>query len=452
MQSLFNAFEFLRTPLAFLFVLGVLVFVHEFGHFIVARLHGVRVLTFSLGFGPKLIKFRRGDTEYCVSAVPLGGYVKLAGETVEDTMSGAPDEFLSQTKWVRFQVYLAGPVMNVILAVIVLAGVYSRAADVPAYDEAPAVIGAVLSGSAAERGGLQAGDRVLTVNGAAIPTWSALDMAVVMRAGRELPVTVDRGGQRLDLRVTPDSVGKYEAGVIGVVPVTRPQIRRVVPGTPAAKAGFQAGDVIVAVDGKRDLAASGAADETVRPDERASKELTRRIQAAGTNPIVFTVERTGQEVSLTAAPEGGRVGIDLLPYEYRQVDLTIPQALAMSVNENWKQAKMIGTTLKGLVTRDTPMRQLTGPVGIASLSGEAASAGWLPLMQLLALISLNLGLFNLLPLPVLDGGHIAILAVEGLSRRDLSLRVKERILMAGVALIAVLMVTVIFNDISRLMR
>ena len=151
--------------LAFIFVLGVLIFVHELGHFVMARRIGVRVLTFSLGFGPKLLSFKRGDTEYCISAIPLGGYVKMAGESIEEARTGAPDEFMSKSKWVRFQVYLAGPVMNLLLALVVLAAVLSRGATVAAYHAGPAIIGAVDSGSPAETAGLRAGDRVVRVNG-----------------------------------------------------------------------------------------------------------------------------------------------------------------------------------------------------------------------------------------------------------------------------------------------
>ncbi len=437
MQTLIDAFDFLRTPLAFLFVLGVLVFVHEFGHFIVARLHGVRVLTFSLGFGPKLLKFRRGDTEYCVSAVPLGGYVKMAGETVEDAISGAPDEFLSKSKWVRFQVYLAGPIMNLGLAVIVLAGVLSRGADVPLYTSSAPVIGQVTPASPAERAGLLPGDRIVSVAGAETPTWDALDMALLPKANRELEMVIERGGQRRTLLVTPDAVGKYELGQVGILPVMRPEIQTVNAGTPAERAGLQRGDLIAGVDGVRGL---------------MRQDVISRIQKSGDAQLVFTVVRGGREVEVPVKPEGGMVGIQLTPFEVRRIDPTLAQAFSMSVTQNWESTKMIGATLKGLVTRDTPVRQLMGPVAIAELSGQAADLGWLRLFELMAMISLNLGLLNLMPVPVLDGGHIAILAVEGLSRRDLSVRVKERILIAGAALIMLLMVTVIFNDISRLMR
>src|SRR4051794_8243992 len=243
----------MTTLLAFLFVLGVLVFVHEFGHFIVARLHGVRVLTFSLGFGPKLIKFRRGDTEYCVSAVPLGGYVKLAGETVEDNRTFAPDEFLSKSKWVRFQVYIAGPIMNVLLAVIVLAGVLSRGADVALYTSAPAVIGTVAPGSPAERAGVQPGDTIVSVAGHDTPTWDSVETALLPKANRELNVTLIRAGTRHDIKITPEGVGKYEFGQIGILPVMRPEVQLVTSGSPAEQAGLQRGDLIVGVDGTTNL-------------------------------------------------------------------------------------------------------------------------------------------------------------------------------------------------------
>jgi regulator of sigma E protease len=183
-----------QTFLYFLLVLGVLIFVHELGHFLVARWYGVRVLTFSLGFGPKILKLNRGGTEYCISLIPLGGYVKMAGETVADERDGAPDEFLSKSKWIRFQVYLAGPAMNVLLAVVVMIGVLSRGANVPEYLTQPPVVGVVQPDSPAERVGIAVGDRILAVNGREMPTWDALSLAVLPKAGQELTINIDRAG------------------------------------------------------------------------------------------------------------------------------------------------------------------------------------------------------------------------------------------------------------------
>lgn len=432
---------YVSTPVTFLFVLGVLIFVHELGHFLVARWYGVRVLTFSLGFGPKLFKFRRGDTEYCISAVPLGGYVKLAGETVQDDRQGAPDEFLSMSKWVRFQVYLAGPIMNLLLAVIVLTFVLARGADIPLYSAAPPVIGTVQQGSAAEQAGIRPGDRIVSIDGRAIATWDALQMAVLPKAGRELQVVVDRNGQRVDLRVVPSSESKYEIGSLGVGPVLRPQIADVHPGRPAEKSGLRHGDVVLTLDGKPAI------------DRPA---IIKYIEGHGPNPIVVGILRDGQPMEITVVPEGAagssKVGISLYTSETRHIDPNLIEAFKLSVRQNWDTTVQIAQTVKGLFKRDVPMRQLMGPVAIAELSGSAAKLGWIYVFELMAMLSLNLGLLNLLPVPVLDGGQIAILAVEGLFRRDMSMQVKERILMVGAALIVLLMVTVIYNDVARLLR
>jgi len=429
------------TLISFLFVLGVLVFVHELGHFLVARWYGVRVITFSLGFGPKIFKFTRGGTEYCVSVVPLGGYVKLAGETVEETRTGAPDEFLSQSKWVRFQVYIAGPVMNILLAIIVLAGVLSRGADVPLFDSSAPVVGAVAVGSPAEGAGLKVGDRIVSVDGRDTPTWDELNLAVLPKAGRQLAIVAVRDDRRLDVTVTPNSLGKYELGDLGIEPVRRPVVMQVNPRTPADRAGLRRGDIILGVNDERAL---------------AQEKIITRIRASANTPLTLHVERDGVDVPVSVTPEGAPgaavIGVSLSPYEVRRIDPTIPQAIQMSFRQNWDNTVLIGRTLRGLFTRDTPVRQLMGPVAIAEMSGNAARFGWLAIFNLMSMISLNLGLLNLMPVPVLDGGHIAILAVEGLARRDLSARIKERILMAGAALIVMLMVTVIYNDIARLLR
>jgi len=331
--------------------------------------------------------------------------------------------------------------MNIALAVLVLAGVLSRGADVPIYKTSPAVIGTVTVGSPAEAAGLKSGDRVVSVDGKDVRTWDDLDMAILPKAGKELTIVAVRDEHRVDVRVTPNSSGKFEMGDLGIDPPLRPEITQVSPGAPAALAGLQRGDVILSVNGL---------------NVRESDKVVETIHNSAGVPIVMSVERAGAPMDVKVTPEGAagaaRIGVSISPYEVERIDPTLSQAFMMSLQQNWESTVNIGKTLKGLVTRETPVKQLMGPVGIAQLSGSAAAIGWSALFGLMSMISLNLGLLNLLPVPVLDGGHIAILAVEGAARRDLSVRVKERVLMAGAAVMVALMVTVIFNDILRIVR
>lgn len=429
----------MSTILAFVFVLGVLIFVHELGHFLMARRIGVRVLTFSLGFGPKILTFRRGDTEYAISAIPLGGYVKMAGENPEDSVTGAADEFLSKTKWQRFQVLIMGPVMNLLLAFVVLAFVLYQGADVPEFEDQPTVVSTVTAGSPAARAGIQPGDRIVAVNGVPVASWERFSMEVLPRGGREVSLTIERGGQRLDQQLVPAAVGKYEAGDIGILPPARPEIAAVNQGEPAAAAGLHAGDVVLAVNGERSV---------------SRERIIEIIREHDGKPLAFEIERGGRVQTLSITPrrfgDAARIGASISPYEFKTVQPSLVGAFALSAQRNWEGATMIVRTLAGLFTRDTPVKQLMGPVAIAGISGEALEAGWIPLFSLMAVISLNLGLLNLMPVPVLDGGHIMILALEGLARRDFSRRVKEKMLIAGFVLLLTLMVTVIYNDLMRM--
>ena len=427
------------TLLAFVFVIGVLVFVHELGHYLAARRVGVRVLAFSIGFGPRLFGFTRGGTEYKVAAIPLGGFVKMAGETNEDQRSGAPDEFLSKSKWERFQVLIAGPAMNVLLAVLVLWGVLMRGADVPAYRDMPPVVGAMEPDAAAARAGVLVGDRILRVDDRTVDTWEEFLLAIGGKARREVTLLVERGGQRMSLAVTPSAQGKYEIGDIGVLPNTHPHIRSIVSGDPADKAGLKVDDVILAIQG-----------ETVS----FSRQVSELISKHEGREIAIRFARSGEEREVRLTPvkrteTSWVVGIGISD-QLTHLDPGVFEALKLSVEQNWDTTREILRTLAGLFTGETSPRQLMGPVGIASVSGESAQAGVIPLMLLLASLSLNLGLLNLLPIPVLDGGHILILLLEGVARRDFSLRVKERMLVAGFVLLMLLMVTVIYNDLTRI--
>jgi regulator of sigma E protease len=425
---------------AFLFVLGVLVFVHELGHFLLARWNGVRVLTFSLGFGPKLLKVVRGGTEYCISAIPLGGYVKMAGETPDDPRQGAPDEFLSKTKWQRFQILIAGPLMNLLLAVGLMTFVIWNGATEPAYEQRTPVVGRVLPGSPAEKAGIRAGDVILAFADKDVTTWQGLQMRVVPRANREVPIVISRDGQRQQLTVVPEAQTKYEIGDLGISPSVHPEVVQVQPGSAAEAAGLKPKDVIVSFNGT---------DTTGFTLQQMIGEISKR---AG-QPVTLGVLRDGARIEVSATPRDqggvGRLGINLSPFETVTTQPGFVQAIGLSLKQNWEWTAMIGEMLAGLFTAETSPKQLMGPLGIAEVAGGAASIGWAALFGTMAMVSLNLGLLNLMPIPILDGGHITILAIEGLARRDFSMRVKERMLMAGFAVLMLLMVTVIYNDLSR---
>jgi regulator of sigma E protease len=427
------------TILAFLFVLGVLIFVHELGHFMMARRIGVRVLTFSLGFGPKLINVKRGGTEYCVSAIPLGGYVKMAGENPEDSRTGAPDEFLSKGKWQRFQVLVMGPIMNLALALVVMAVVFYQGAQVPKFEQEPVVIGTFAENSIAQSAGLKAGDRITAIDGKPVETWDQFSMAIVTKAKRQVTVGYVRDGRASEVIMVPASQGKYEMGDIGVQPKIHPEVDEVSPGQPAAEAGLRKGDVIMAVDGVQDI---------------TYDKLIETIRAAGGKTLQFNVRRDGALQTIAVSPRDVNgtvmVGAQIRAWETITVNPGPIEAVKLSAQKNWEWSKMIVQTLAGLFTKETSVKQLMGPVAIADLSGAAAQAGWISLFSLMAMISLNLGLLNLMPIPVLDGGHIFILALEGLARRDFSMKVKEKMLLAGFVLLLMLMVTVIYNDLMRI--
>ena len=434
----------------FVLVLGILVFVHELGHFMMARRIGVRVITFSLGFGRKLFSFRRGDTEYCISLIPLGGYVKMAGENPKDVRTGASDEFLSKSKWQRFQVLVMGPVMNIALALIVMASVlYFNGADVPAFAQEPVIVGSVVADSPAAKAGIQPGDHITEVARRRVDNWEEFGLETVTKANRPITLTIIRGGKTIEQEIVPVGRGKYDAGITGVKPVLRPQIVAVEPGEAAEESGLRAGDVILSVNGQKPLVTWTGPDSTF-----PNTDVTEVIRASEGKPLALQVLRDDQPRKIVVIPRRTndlvRIDAQITPLEIRAVQPSLPGAFKLSAERNWKTTKLIMRTLGGLFTRDTPVKHLMGPVAMAGLSTEAAEAGWIELFSLMTTLSLNLGLFNLLPVPVLDGGHIMILALEGLSRRDFSMKVKKKMLLAGLVMLLMLTATAIYNDLARL--
>ncbi len=430
----------MTTLLAFAFVLGVLVFVHELGHFLAAKRVGIRVLKFQLGFNPTIWSVRYGDTEYGIGVVPLGGYVKMAGESPEENPSGAPDEFMSKTKWQRFQVLIMGPTMNLLLAVVLTAIVLVNGQEVPVFLDQPPVVGTVAEASPAARAGIQPGDRIESVAGRTVDTWEQLSMAIGARPNREVELGIVRDGSSFVRDVTPEAArdSQFEIGEIGVLPDVHPHLTGIMSGEAAERAGLQAGDVVVSIAGKPITFTGQLRDAVVaHPGETVPFVMIRNGE---TLTIPVTLGRQG---------DGGWLGAYLADATKTLKPGPI-RAVTLSVRTNVQLAGMIFQTVGDLLTRQTSPKQLMGPVAIAQLSGESAQLGWAALFGLMATISLNLGILNLLPIPILDGGHIFIMGLEGLTRHDFSIKVKEKMLLAGFVVLMMLMVTVIYNDLMRI--
>ena len=428
-----------------LLVLGVIIVIHELGHFLVAKFFKIKVETFSVGFGPRLFGFRRGETDYRISAFPLGGYVKMAGETPSDTITGEAYEFMSKPKWQRFLVAAAGPVMNLVLAVGLLMGLYVYGTELPEFMSGIAIVGVVEPGSPADQAGIKSGDHVVSVEGKANPTWTDVQTSVIIGAGRSIPFTLEREGQRVDKIVTPIRKGNDEAGFIGMGPLIRTIVGAVNPESPASAAGMKAGDEIVRVSGI-DLRTSG-------------KSIQDTIQTIPAKTFPITVLRDDNnhqfkevELQVTPTTQGGRkmIGIQI-QYPMTMIKLGVVDAFGKSVRTNIESATLIFQVLGRLFRREASMRQLDGPIGIIRVSGQAFEQGLSTLLTLMALISLNLGVLNILPIPILDGGVMMLLVVESLMRRDLSLRMKERIVQVSFVFLLMLTVIVLYNDVVKLL-
>ncbi len=436
--------NYLTDAVVVAIVLGVMILVHELGHFLAAKGFGVRVRIFSIGFGKRLFGFKRGDTDYRVSALPLGGYVKMAGDDPRESHEGDPGEFLGRPRWQRFVIVAMGPTMNVLMAVVLLSGLYRYHFQKPAIEEQPARVGDVEPGSPAARAGVLSGDLIVRLDGIVNPKWQDVIAKIPFSAGETIQLEIVRDGRHLDLTITPKAEGRDEMGYAGWIPYLPAFIESVNPEMPAAQAGLQPGDQVVGVDGKKVY---------------DSVAIVRALQSADGKPVEFAVQRQGKEFRVRLRPvyssAGGqkkwRIGVAFeFPFVVRQ--LPWRQAITVSVEENWNNSLMTFDVLGKILTRRMSARSLSGPIGIAQLSGEMYRAGIDPLLKLVSAISLQLGIFNLLPIPILDGGVILLLLIESVMRRDLSVAVKERVVQVGMVFLLLLAVFVMYNDIVKTFR
>jgi regulator of sigma E protease len=427
--------DILTNLLAFAFALGVIIVVHEAGHLLVAKAFGVRVLTFSVGFGRRLWGFRRGETEYRLSLVPLGGYVRLGGEN-PDEVTNDPREFLNKPRWQRILVYLAGPAMNVLLAIILVAGLFMAGIEVMSLPDMPPLISGVEPASPAAQAGLQRGDLIVKIKGEPVEDWNKVAFALIASPDRPVPLTIRRGGRTFDATVTPRRVPRYDMGdFAGLLPSIRPQIIRVIDGGPAAAAGFRPGDEIRAVDGRPLL---------------DSKAFVDAISGKAGQRVDVQVVRDGQTIVVPVVPKNeggaGKIGVQIGFYQRYSPGKAIVESVRYNVQTVEDTFRILGK----IFTRELSAKgALAGPIEIAAQSGNAARRGFKDLLLLMGFISMSIAIMNLMPIPILDGGQIFILSVEGVIRRDLSMRLKEIISQVGFVMILLLMFVVIYFDLMK---
>jgi len=425
-----------------LVLIGVMILIHELGHYWAARFFDVKVETFSFGFGPRLFGFKKGETDFRVAAIFFGGYVKMTGQEPGEENADDPRGFLAKPRWQRLIISFAGPAMNIILAVAILTGLFM--VRFPKIPSSPSpVVGYVMPDSAAAKAGIREGDRIVQIENTANPTWEDIEMKEVASAGHDLAVWISRDGERKHVTVTPILDPKSGTGFAGWGEENAIEVISVLPDKPAAQAGLEPGDIMVSVNGQ---------------PIRSTPKLHDVINNIGGKSVTILYSRNGKPGTLTVTPvmttmdgAGPRwmIGVNLGP-KVELVSLSFPQALVQSVHYNTKYATLIYQFLQGIVERRMSPKSLEGPIGIARLSGQAAREGPTAYFSLTAMVSLNLAIFNLLPIPILDGGVIMLLLVEMFMRRDLSLRVKETVFKLGFVFLMAVVAFVIYNDISKL--
>ncbi len=445
--------DFLVSAAAFIVLIGIMVVVHEFGHFAVAKLCGVRVEAFSVGFGPRLFGIKRGDTDYKVCLLPLGGYVKMTGENPSEEVQAAegggtslledPGSFIAHPRWQRMLIGLAGPAANFVLAFVAMAFYFGWINEVPAHDVKTTTVEWVVPGSAAAQAGIQSADVITQFDSVANPEWDQIFGRMSVDGNQTVPVKVERGGQEVALQmhlpaeVTGDDLAgmlpQYLRGPIGIQSIS--------PDSPADRAGLKGGDAIVSVDGH---------------DFHTVTTLLAYMQAGQGKPMALMVERNGAMVGpIMATPAkldtGWKLGFLAVPPRIRNAPMPLGDAVRKSRQFCADGSMLIVQMLERIVTHKVPANQLAGPVGIARMAGDVAETkGWYSKFYLAGEISLNLGIVNLMPFPILDGGLILLLLIESGLRHDISINVKERIYQAAFVVLVMFFAFIIFNDVTKL--
>jgi len=453
-----------------LIVLGIMVLVHEFGHFVAAKLCGVRVEQFSIGFPPRLFGVKIGDTDYCISATPLGGYVKMTGESMpgenlsldgadHDTIAAQksdPGALTSHPRWQRILIGFAGPCANFVLALGLMTGFYMLHNEVPLFEDQAATLDWVVPDSSASNAGMQAGDQIVSFDSQEHPTWEVVGQRLALNlqslGGHSVPLVVERSGQRIpmSLQLPKDPKADDELSLLNMLGLypsmqTDPlKVVQVTGGSPASKAGVQAGDEFLSIDGYA---------------LRSTESVIAYLQSRKGAPLNISVRHDGKTFNAVAQPvfdtsnppSAWRIGFKGAPPPFRVEQMALPKAFKESVKFNRSNSLLILEVLQRVVTHRMSVNTLSGPIGIARETGMAAETpGWEAKFKVMTAISLNLGILNLLPFPILDGGMILFLLIESVIRRDIDVRIKERVYQVAFVLIIIFAAYIIFNDISKL--
>lgn len=439
----------LQTFWWFLVLIGTMILLHELGHYLVARLFDVHVEAFSFGFGPRLFGFRRGETDFRFCAFLLGGYVKMAGEQPGEIASADPStldprSFPAKPRWQRLCIIFAGPAVNFVLAIAILTGLFMY--EYPRQSDPPnPVVGHLLPDGAAAKAGMLEGDRVVEVDGQSNPTFEDIRRKELVGVGRAMQFVVERNGQRRTFDVTPVTVTPQGGGTTGWDPQMSVMVSGPCCGVDAIeKAGIKRGDIFVSMNGQ---------------PIRTSNGLVEQVEKSKGAPIRVVYRRDGQDHETTVTPqwvkdENGafrwRIGAGLQP-PVEIVQLSFPEAISESWRQNKANALMLYKFLQGIIEQRMSPKSIDGPIGIGRLAGQAARESATSYLSLMAMVSLNLAVVNLLPIPLLDGGGILMLLIEMLMQRDLSLRVKEGIVKVGFAFLMMVIVFVLYNDITKIL-
>ena len=441
--------EFIEKIWWLLVLIGVMIIVHELGHYWAARFFDVKVEAFSFGFGPRLFGFRKGETDFRFSLLLLGGYVKMAGEQIGEEGVHDPRSLLAKPRWQRMIIAFAGPAMNIVLSVVLLTGLFMvQYEKTPLHNSPP--IGFVMPDTPAAKAGLREGDKIVRVDGLESPNWRDISLREINDTNATMTMTVERQGTRIDTSMFLPANAQTHVGFIGVLEQRDILIGDFADSSAAREAGLKAGDMLKSANGL---------------PIRTRLHLNRAVSESAGKPVEIVYLRGGVEHTATVTPrwtkpkgvdptatqeaaERWMIGISMLEAT-EIVKLSFPEALRESVIRNTEHAGLIYRYLEGMLERRFSPKSMEGPIGIAGLAQKAAKMGPLVFFDLMTMVSLNLAIFNLLPIPILDGGVILMLLIEMIRRQDLSLQFKEAVFKVGFAFLMMVVVFVIYNDISK---